>query len=209
MSQMARDINPDLDLKLFPKGVDRHNVSEFLTGVDLYVDGLDFFAFIAREATFAACAEFGVPAVTAAPLGVGAAVLNFMPGAMTFEQYFRLAGHTDEQKALRFMLGLAPARLHMPYLVDLSYVSLAEKRGPSTVMACQLCAGLAASEALKILLSRGEVRAAPKGLHFDAYRGKLARTWRPGGNGNPFQRLGLAIAKRRLSRNLTTPRPKA
>jgi len=52
--------------------------------------------------------------------------------------------------------------------------------------------------ALKILLGRGKVLFAPWGLHFDAYRNKLVRTWRPGGNRNPLQRLALHIARKQL-----------
>ncbi|HEV7815009.1 MAG TPA: ThiF family adenylyltransferase, partial [Janthinobacterium sp.] len=63
--------------------------------------------------------------------------------------------------------------------------------------ACQLCAGVAATEALKVLLGRGKVYAAPYGLHFDAYRNKLVRTWRPGGNRHPLQRLAMMLVKRR------------
>ena len=37
-------------------------------------------------------------------------------------------------------------------------------RGPSTIMACELCAGMAATEALKILLGRGKVVVAPRGI---------------------------------------------
>jgi hypothetical protein len=65
-------------------------------------------------------------------------------------------------------------------------------------MACQLCAGSAATEALKILLKRGKALAAPYGYQFDAYRNKFTRTWRPGGNNNPIQRLALAIARHQL-----------
>jgi molybdopterin/thiamine biosynthesis adenylyltransferase len=198
MAGLAKDINPELDVRIFPEGVGAHNLPEFLAGADLYVDGLDFFAFAARQATFAACAEAGIPAITAAPLGMGAALLNFLPGKMTFEEYFQLGDLPEEQKALRFMLGLSPALLQMGYLVDPSRVDLAQHRGPSTIMACQLCAGVAATEALKILIQRGGVRAAPHGVHFDAYRNKFARTWRPGGNSNPLQRLALAIARRQL-----------
>jgi len=199
---MARDINPELSIRVFPSGVTKDNVGDFLTEVDLYVDGLDFFAFGARQAVFAACAIQGIPAVTAAPLGMGAAVLNFLPGRMTFEQYFLFEGQPEEEQAIRFLLGLSPARLQMSYLVDRSSLSFAEQRGPSTVMGCQLCAGLAATEALKILLRRGDVMCAPHGYHFDAYRNQLARTWRPFGNNNPLQRLGLAIARRQLKRML-------
>lgn len=199
MAEMARQINPELEIEVFPQGVNDGNLSDFFSGVDVYVDGLDFFAFAARQSVFAACAEMGIPAITAAPIGMGAAVLNFLPGKMTFEEYFRVRGRPEAEQAIRFLLGLTPAMLQMPYLVDKTRVNLAQRRGPSTAMACQLCAGLAATEALKLLLNRGEIRAAPHGLHFDAYRNKLARTWRPWGNNNPIQRLGLAIARRQLA----------
>ena len=203
MANLARDINPEADIKVFSEKIDGNNLSDFFTGVDLYVDGLDFFAFSPRQATFKACADMAIPAITAAPLGMGTAWLNFLPGKMTFETYFRLANHTDEEKALRFMLGLAPARLQLGYLVDPTRVNFAERRGPSTIMACQLCAGVAATEALKILLKRGNVKAAPYGAHFDAYHNKLAHTWRPGGNNHPLQRLALSLARRRFRQLLT------
>ena len=198
MRAMALDINPELDIRMFPAGVDDSNLDQFLDGVDLYVDSLDFFAFDARKKMFAACAAKGIPAVTAAPLGMGTAVLNFLPGGMTFEQYFRMEGQNEFEQGLRFLLGLAPARLHMGYLVDPTRINLAEKRGPSTIMACQLCAGMAATQALKILLKRGDVVTAPYGLHFDAYRNKLVRTHLSGGNGNPLQRIKLTLARHML-----------
>lgn len=198
MIQQARDINPELDITGFPDGVTQSNLEAFLQDVDLYIDGLDFFAFEARQTVFAACAAKRIPAITAAPLGMGAAVVNFLPGGMRFDEYFRLDDGAEAEKPLRFLMGLAPARLQMGYLADPTKVDLANHKGPSTIMACQLCAGVAATEALKILLGRGPVRAAPRGYHFDAYRNKLAHTWRPGGNRNPWQRLLIALAKRKL-----------
>jgi len=200
VSRMARDINPDLDIKTFPGGVTFDNMEQFLSGVDLYIDGLDFFVLDIRAKLFVLCAERGIPAITAAPLGMGAAVLAFLPGQMTFEEYFRLEGKPKNEQLLRFMVGLAPALLHQGYLVDPSAVDLAHQRGPSTPMACEICAGIAGAQALKILLGRGKVLAAPRGLHFDAYRNKLARTWRPGGNNNLLQRLLLSVARRRFMR---------
>lgn len=198
LADMALDINPELSLKKFPHGVTEDNLSEFFTGVDLYVDALDFFAFDAREKVFAYCAEHGIPAITAAPLGMGTAVLNFMPGQMTFEQYFQLEGQSETDKILHFLLGLSPAMLQRGYLVDPGAVDFINHKGPSTPMACELCAGVAATQALKILLKRGKVLAAPWGLHFDAYTNKLAKTWRPGGNRNLIQRLGIALARRQF-----------
>ena len=205
LERMARDINPEVDIRVFPAGVDSGNLDAFLGDADLYVDGLDFFAFNARRDTFARCAQLGVPATTAAPLGMGAALLNFMPGGMTFEEYFQWGDLPDLDKAIRFAIGLAPAGLHRPYLVVPSSVNLDEQRGPSTFMACQLCAGIVGTEALKILLGRGDVRAVPHGMQFDAYRNKFARTWRPGGNKNPLHRLMIAIGTRQMRKMAQMP----
>jgi molybdopterin/thiamine biosynthesis adenylyltransferase len=200
LARMARDINPEIDIEIFPDGVNAGNLRQFLDGVDLYVDSLDFFAFDMRQRTFAMCAELGIPATTVAPLGMGGALLTFMPGKMTFEEYFQWGDRSDVEKAVRFVVGLAPAGLHRPYLVVPEAVDFAERRGPSTFMACQLCAGIAATEALKILLGRGKVLAAPWGVQFDAYRNKLARTWRPGGNRHPLHRLAIAIGMRQMAK---------
>lgn len=200
MCAQASDINPQVQITRFPDGVKADNLDKFLEGVDVFVDGLDFFAFEIRRAMFAACAAKGIPAVTAAPLGMGAAVLNFLPGGMSFEEYFRFDDGPQSEWPVRFMLGLAPAGLQMRYLADPTAVDLAKHKGPSTIMACQLCSGVAVTETLKILLGRGTVRAAPRGYHFDAYRLRMARTWRPGGNRNPLQRIMIAIARKKLER---------
>ena len=198
LAERARDINPALDIRTFPEGVTLDNLERFLDGVDLYVDGLDFFAFEARRAAFAACRRLGIPAITAAPLGMGTAVLAFLPDSLSFEDYFCLDGCDEEEMAIRFLLGLSPAMLQRGYLADPSRVNLAEHRGPSTVAACELCAGVTAVESLKILLGRGVVRPAPHGFQFDAYRQRFVRTWRPGGNRNPLQRIALWVARRQL-----------
>jgi len=199
MAEMASDINPELDISRFSEGISSSNLDNFLKGVDLYVDGLDFFAVDIRRKVFAACADKGIPTITAAPLGMGVALLSFTPDSMSFEEYFQLEGHPENEQLLRFLVGLSPAMLQMSYLVDSSRVDFHAQKGPSTPMACDLCAGVTATNALKILLKRGDVIKAPYGLHFDAFRNKLKKTWRPGGSSNPLQKLILSIARKRIS----------
>jgi hypothetical protein len=129
---------------------------------------------------------------------MSAALLNFLPGHMSFEDYFQVAGKPELENAVRFLVGLAPALLHRHYLADKTRVDLKARKGPSTVMACQFCAGVAATESLKILLKRGKIWSAPHSIQYDGYRNKFAHTWRPGGNRNPINRLAIAIAKRQL-----------
>ncbi|MCC5451112.1 ThiF family adenylyltransferase [Rheinheimera sp. UJ51] len=196
MARMAAEINPDAELTCFEQGVTAENVDAFLAGADIYVDSLDFFALDARKLVFKRCEELGIPVVTAAPLGMGCAFLSFMPGKMSFEQYFCFENHSREEQLLRFLVGVSPAMLQRDYLVDDSRVNFREERGPSTAMAVKLCSGIAITNTLKILLKRGPVISAPSGLHFDAYRNKFAKTWRPFGNKGLLPRIMLFIARR-------------
>ena len=198
VARMARDINPELDIRAFPQGVKPDNVDDFLRDVDVYVDGLDFFAVPARRMVFAKCREKGIPVLTAAPLGVGVALLYFSPTGMSAEDYFKWEGHDLQEQYARFIAGLSPAMMQRNYLVVPEAVNFQEKRGPSTIMACDMCAGVMGASVLKVLLGRGTMRAAPWGMHFDAYHQTLKHTWRPFGNSNPLQQLLLKFIRPRL-----------
>ncbi|GAC1337620.1 MAG: hypothetical protein NVSMB18_02820 [Acetobacteraceae bacterium] len=196
MAEMALSINPELRIGRFSQGISAETIDAFLDGVDLFVDGFDFFVLGIRRQVFARCAELGIPAVTAAPIGMGTGFLAFVPGGMTFEEYFRLEGQPENEQYLRFLMGVAPRGLHRSYLVDPSRIDLANKRGPSTGASCMLCAGIVTVAAVKLLLNRGNVKPAPYHHHFDPYVGKLAITRLSGGMNGPMQRAKLAIARR-------------
>ena len=200
LAEQARAVNPTLDLRIFADGVDEETLDAFLDGVDLFVDGLDFFVLDVRAKVFARCAERGIPAITAAPLGMSAAYLVFVPGGMTFERYFRLAGLPAEKQYANFFLGLAPAGLQQGYLVDPTRLDLRGQRGPSTMAGCLLCAAVAGTEAVKLLLGREPVRAAPWYHQFDAHAGRFVSRKLRGGNANPLQRLRLRVAYKLFDR---------
>lgn len=204
MVEMAKAINPELDIQTWPEGINSDNAQAFLKGVDCYVDSLDFFALEARKLVFKLCAENAIPATTAAPIGMGTAYLNFLPGKMTFEEYFRLDGYTENEQYLRFFLGLTPSALQQAYLVDPTKLDLGNKKGPSTIIGCQLATGVVAAQVAKIFLNRGSVLNVPHGLHFDAYTNQYKKTWRPGGNNNPIQKLAFSIGKKKF---LNSPPP--
>ena len=196
LARQARDINPQLELQLFSQGVGVENMDEFLSDVDLFVDGLDFFVPEVRSLVFGRCYELGIPAITAGPIGMGAPYLIFMPGRMSFEEYFRLEGLPVERQYVNFLLGLTPTELHRGYLAEPGRLNLAGRYGPSTGMACQLCAGIVGIEALKILLHRQPVYAAPYYQIFDAYRGGYVRGRLRWGNRGPLQTLKRRLAYR-------------
>ena len=194
----ARQINPFLDLTLFPDGVNEANVAAFLSGVDLVVDGIDFFAFEVRRLIFNTARQMGIPVVTAGPMGFSAAMLVFMPDqGMSFDDYFAIdEGMSLEEKLLAFFIGLAPRGTQMDY-IDATRIDMRAQQGPSIAAACQLCASVAATEAVRILLKRPGIRSAPYYFQYDPLVRKFHRGQLRMGNRHPLQRFKLNRLKAR------------
>jgi nitroreductase len=123
-------------------------------------------------------------------MGFSAAALTFLPDrGMGFDDYFDIsAGMSAEEKLLSFFIGLAPRSTQMTYM-DASRIDLRRGQGPSIAAACQLCAAVAATEAVRVLLKRPGVRPAPHYLQYDP----LVRRFHQGrllmGNRHPLQRF--------------------
>jgi molybdopterin/thiamine biosynthesis adenylyltransferase len=189
MADLARGINPHARLRVFPEKITAANVGEFLDGVDLLVDGIDFFAIDARRLLFREARRRGIWALTAGPIGFSTAYLCFSPHGMSFDEYFDVHdGMSRPEQLIAFAVGLAPRATHLRYF-DMEQVEPQSGRGPSAALACHLCSGVAAAEAMKILLGRSPVRAAPHYFQFDAYRQLFRKGRLLLGNRNPVQRL--------------------
>ena len=135
MADMARQINPELELIVLPKAIDGHNVDEFLSGADLFVDGLDFFAIGARRLTFRTAAAQGIWAITAGPIGFSTAWLTFDPGGMSFDRYFDLSDSMSRMdQIIALSVGLTPKATHLPY-TDFTNVNPGSGIAPSASLA--------------------------------------------------------------------------
>lgn len=196
LAQEALDINPYLSIEKFPEGVTEKNLNKFLDGVDIVIDGLDFFVFDTRRMLFKRAKELGIFVITAGPLGFGCAMLVFDPvKSPDFDEYFAANPAMDKlNKIISFALGLAPKALHARY-IDLGSVNLARERGPSFGAACFICAGMATVEAVRIIVGRPGLKPVPYYVQFDPYKMKLAHGRLFWGNRGPVQTI-----KRWLSR---------
>lgn len=198
MRGFALDVNPETDVRVFPDGIDENNLADYLDGVDLLIDAIDFFANSLRPALYRAARERGIPVVCSAPLGAGASLISFQPGGMSFDDYFGFAGCDDITMAVRFMVGMSPRLPQRHYLAYPEIVDFVKRRVPSLGVACQIAAGMAVTTAMKLLLQRGGVKDAPHSVQFDAYQGRFYNCWRPGGYRNPLQKLAERIVVSRL-----------
>ena len=195
LARMVKDINPEAKISEFPNGVSTANVEEFLSGVDLFIDGFDFFVLDIRRKVFARCRELGIPAVTAAPIGMGVCFMAFTKDSMSFEDYFRFEGVSEFRQYINFLVGLAPSGWHRRYLVDPSRVDLPNRKNPSTFVGVELCASFTGAQVAKLLLGRGDVRPAPYHYHFDAYCNKFKAGFQPS-NASLLRKLQGNIAER-------------
>lgn len=193
MREEALKINPHCTIEVFDGGIHEENISDFLRGVDLCVDGLDAFVIDERRMFFNESQKRGIPVLTAGPIGFSTAFLAFLPGGPTFDEYFAVKDSMSYMERLvAFMVGIVPSLLQRPYMKS---VSFEEKRGPSSIGAVDLCAGILVVNALKILLKRGVVKAVPYYHQFDAMRNKYVVKRLYFGNRNPIQRIKMKLVK--------------
>ena len=198
MAAMAKDINPYAVVETLHDEVTPENIDRFLEGADVVIDGLDFFRIDARRLLFARARAMRLPVVTCGPLGFSVALLVFLPDGPSFDEFMAIDDRmTEREQLMRFVVGLAPAALHIPYL-DLRRIDPAQRRGPSSVIAIDLCAGVAATETLNLLLKRRPPLAVPQYAQFDPYRLRYRRGRLWFGNRHPWQQAKLWYLRRRL-----------
>ena len=83
----------------------------------------------------------------------------------------------------------------------------AAQRAPSFVTAIQLCAGLACTEAMRILLGRGTPFLAPAYFQFNPVKLTIAKGRLRFGNRGPLQRLKRRLVARQLAAAAAKPAP--
>ncbi|MBU4477803.1 MAG: ThiF family adenylyltransferase [Elusimicrobia bacterium] len=204
MAEMVKGINPDADVAVFKDGITPQNIDSFLEGADIGLDGLDYFAPDARRLFFNTARKKGIPVITAAPLGFGCALIVFTPEAMSFDDYFGMNDHMSKaEKILAFTVGISPKPLHLRYM-DTSKIDFKAGRGPALASSCVLCASMASTAAVGLLLKRGDIKPAPFYTQYDPYLGVYRQSRVLWGAKNPFQTLKRAILRRKFAHLLVS-----
>ncbi len=194
MQEKALQINPCCSFEIFDKLSDR-NLESFLQDSNLVIDSLDAFEVEVRRNLINGSVEREIPIISAAPIGFGSVYLIFLPKGPNFDEYFGVnPDNSYNEKLSAFFVGLTPKLIQRAYV---EFSDLKNKKGPSSVAGVELCAGVATTEAIKILLDKGDVKAVPYYHQFDAMQNKYVCKKLRFGNKGPFQRI-----KRRILRNM-------
>lgn len=202
MAAAVRDINPEVELRVFPEMIGPENAAEFLRDADLFVDGIDFYSIDVRRLLFRQAASQGIYGITAAPAGFGTAWLIFDPRGLSFDEFFDMADEMDQiDKVVAMAVGVAPKALQSSYM-NLRDLNLRAKTAPCCGAACHLACGVVGVEAIKILLHRGRIRPAPYYHQFDPFIGRFVTRRLYWGNRHPWQRLKRWILAKRFREKL-------
>lgn len=188
LAKEIQAINPAVDVKLFTDGFQIETADEFLSGADLAIDAIDFYAIETHLEFHQATRTRKLYTLMGSPVGFSACLQVFDPNGMSFEDYCAITPDMSPlEKQLRYACGLVPELLHIDYFdvsAGTSNTDFLSRTGPSLSSACTLASALVATEAVLILLGRRKPRVIPYSFQFDPYTYRYASTYIEGGMGN-------------------------
>lgn len=149
-AELARSINPDVELELFPEGVDGDNLERFLAGADLHVGVID----AEKGAEVKAKApgliqKHGLPMFTCGAVGFGSVLVGHEPGGMMPEEFWRLVKEKSSGGGL--LPSLLEEFFNRPVMERIAR-GMASGKAPTTAIGCLAANALLACEVLVCLL---------------------------------------------------------
>jgi molybdopterin/thiamine biosynthesis adenylyltransferase len=180
-------INPNLRVSVFRNGINDRTVADFLQGVDLVVDSMDYFVMDApgedpRLKLHRMARELGLSAIISGPVGFGATLHHFSPQGTSFHEFFDVGPDMPaDRKLVHFGKGMIPAQLYRHYQQS-PELSFEQRKVASLSCSCLLSSALIGAAGLLILLGRASrFRPAPYCYQLDLQAGKFEEILVPGG----------------------------
>ena len=183
-----RNINPSAHVEVFAEGFTEETSASLISGADLAIDAIDFYAIDDHLKFHSAARKYGLFTLMGSPVGFSACLQIFDPNGMSLEEYCGIhSGMPAIEKHLRYACGLVPSLAHIDYFdvsAGTSRTDFISKTGPSMASACALASALVANEAVLLLLGRRPPRSIPHTVQFDPYTCRYENVCIPGGMRN-------------------------
>lgn len=161
----AIDINPDIQVTMFPEGVQPDNVDRFLEGMDWAVDIIDVYAMEAKLVLNERAHELGIPVVSSAAPGFGCVLMVFTSETPSLGQLSGMsADNSQDDNFERFIRTLVDG---VPdYMAEqLARAQAGEGHIPFVVPGVEVAGALVTAEITKHILDIGDRPVAPTGIH--------------------------------------------
>lgn len=185
----ALRINPFINIRKFPQGLNASNIEEFLQGASIVVDAMDFFAYNERLTLLLLCRKKNLFLVTSGNAGFGSSLLVFDPDGMELEKFLGVSLNSNQKDLMAaFALAWIPRQLNSDY-TDPCYVSLESKVAPATWVASALAGAMIVTEVLRLLVHHKGVSTVPHFVQVDVHDGKYVKGILRWGNRSLWQRI--------------------
>lgn len=172
LNDRLHDINPSI-LTNVSNGIAEDSVDEFLDGVDLVCDAMDYFVIEPRILMYRKAREMGIPVIVSGPVCFGASLHLFSPSEMSFDQFFDLKdSDTNADLMTKFGSGLLPTKLYAGYQ-DSACLDFSNKKVASLSCSCLLASALTGSAAIMQLLGKQSFKYAPYCYQLDLRAWKM------------------------------------
>ena len=95
--ELARSINPDVELELFPEGTNEDNIEPFLDGTDLHVSVINVEKGAkVKDMTPDLLKKFNIPMFTCGAIGFGALLVAHSPVGMMPDEFWKLIDNRSD-----------------------------------------------------------------------------------------------------------------
>lgn len=163
----ALAINPDVKVTVFPDGVKKSNLPQFLDGVDWVVDVVDLFAMNDKLALNEEAHKRGIPVATCATLGFTGCVVIFKKGSPSFAEQTGISPDLPyEENLSRYLRFICP---EVPPYMWGQLIHAMDRSGyiPFVTPGGETSAAVAASEIAKNIVGLGKTVVSPQGIFVD------------------------------------------
>jgi molybdopterin/thiamine biosynthesis adenylyltransferase len=100
-ARQAHEINPEIELELFPEGINIDNIEDFLIGADIYVGVIDAEkGKQVKNESGKLCHNLKIPVFTAGSIGFGSIMINFHPDRMGASEFFTEAMKKSDRSGI-------------------------------------------------------------------------------------------------------------
>ncbi len=172
MKEKMKEINPEIDVEIYPDGVTEENVESFLKEADIVIDSVEYFALDKKVLLAQKARERNLFLLTSPTWGYGTSLVVFSPEGMTFEEFFGLDMEGDFfTKGKQYADRLFP--LKPDYLTPYPYgddMLEGKKPAPILCLGTLLSAALVTTDTIAILLQKRPPITAPEIIQIDLFR---------------------------------------
>jgi molybdopterin/thiamine biosynthesis adenylyltransferase len=168
---LIKAINPAAEVVVFTEGITASNIDDFLEGVSIVADEMEFTQHWLAVMLARKCREKGIPVVMGLNVGFGCMVTSFTSRSYKIEEILGFSQELDIEQVKNTRVPLEKWVPRMPSYLDLNVmkaVAAGEISAPSVAPGVDLASGYTAVEVFNHLTGRKKPVLAPRVLWFDA-----------------------------------------